>query len=59
MGQDEQSLAACGQAPPPVRSESPPSASPTTTFDLTEIVDAHRRLESNAHIGKVIVEVRH
>lgn len=29
------------------------------TFDLTEIVEAHRHLESNTHIGKVIVEVQH
>ncbi|KAB2347066.1 zinc-dependent alcohol dehydrogenase family protein [Actinomadura rudentiformis] len=29
------------------------------TFDLTEIVEAHRHLDSNAHVGKVVVEVRH
>lgn len=29
------------------------------TFDLDEIVEAHRYLESNVHIGKVIVTVDH
>lgn len=29
------------------------------TFDLSEIAEAHRHLESNAHFGKVIVTVRH
>jgi NADPH:quinone reductase-like Zn-dependent oxidoreductase len=29
------------------------------TFDLEEIVDAHRYLEANRHVGKVIVTVRH
>ncbi|MGK4581180.1 zinc-dependent alcohol dehydrogenase family protein [Kitasatospora sp. HPMI-4] len=29
------------------------------TFDLSEIVDAHRHLESNSQVGKVVVTVRH
>ncbi|WP_354644243.1 zinc-dependent alcohol dehydrogenase family protein [Kitasatospora camelliae] len=29
------------------------------TFDLTEIVEAHRHLESNAQIGKIVVTVDH
>jgi NADPH:quinone reductase-like Zn-dependent oxidoreductase len=29
------------------------------TFDLDEIVEAHRYLESNLHVGKVIVTVEH
>jgi NADPH:quinone reductase-like Zn-dependent oxidoreductase len=29
------------------------------TFDLTEIVEAHRYLESNVHVGKVIVTIQH
>jgi NADPH:quinone reductase-like Zn-dependent oxidoreductase len=29
------------------------------TFDLREIVDAHRYLESDAHVGKVIITVKH
>ncbi|TJZ59334.1 NADPH:quinone reductase [Streptomyces piniterrae] len=29
------------------------------TFDLEEIVEAHRHLESNSQIGKIVVTVRH
>jgi NADPH:quinone reductase-like Zn-dependent oxidoreductase len=29
------------------------------TFDLRDIVDAHRYLESDAHVGKVIITVKH
>jgi NADPH:quinone reductase-like Zn-dependent oxidoreductase len=29
------------------------------TFDLEQIVDAHRRLESNAQVGKIVVTVAH
>ncbi|MFJ8624318.1 zinc-dependent alcohol dehydrogenase family protein [Kitasatospora sp. NPDC093550] len=29
------------------------------TFDLTEIVDAHRHMESNGQVGKIVVTVRH
>lgn len=29
------------------------------TFDLAEIVRAHRHLESNAQLGKVVVTVTH
>jgi NADPH:quinone reductase-like Zn-dependent oxidoreductase len=29
------------------------------TFDLTEIADAHRYVESNAQVGKVVLTVRH
>jgi NADPH:quinone reductase-like Zn-dependent oxidoreductase len=29
------------------------------TFDLTEIVEAHRYMESNAQVGKIVVTVRH
>ncbi|WP_394618703.1 zinc-dependent alcohol dehydrogenase family protein [Lentzea sp. JNUCC 0626] len=29
------------------------------TFDLTEIVDAHRHMEASNHIGKVVVTVSH
>ncbi|GJF29639.1 NADPH:quinone reductase [Kitasatospora sp. NE20-6] len=29
------------------------------TFDLTEIAEAHRHLESGAHLGKIVVTVRH
>jgi hypothetical protein len=29
------------------------------TFDLDDVVQAHRYLESNAQIGKIIITVRH
>jgi NADPH:quinone reductase-like Zn-dependent oxidoreductase len=29
------------------------------TFDLADIVEAHRYLESNAQIGKIVVTVPH
>ncbi|MGW3561461.1 zinc-dependent alcohol dehydrogenase family protein [Streptomyces sp. NPDC000963] len=29
------------------------------TFDLTDIVEAHRHLESGTHVGKIVVTVRH
>ncbi|MDX3075993.1 zinc-dependent alcohol dehydrogenase family protein [Streptomyces sp. MI02-7b] len=29
------------------------------TFDLTEIVEAHRYMESNGQVGKIVVTVRH
>lgn len=28
-------------------------------FDLADIVEAHRYLESNAQVGKIVVTVRH
>jgi NADPH:quinone reductase-like Zn-dependent oxidoreductase len=29
------------------------------TFELSEIVEAHRYLESNAQVGKIVVNVPH
>ncbi|GAA5014624.1 zinc-dependent alcohol dehydrogenase family protein [Actinopolymorpha pittospori] len=29
------------------------------TFDLTEVADAHRYMESNAQVGKIVITVRH